>query len=359
MRSPVGAIGRHNGTRKGAGGNLPLDTTEHEGRNIANGYAKRARAKYLTTSLATALTEEAKRSGSPLQRAYRRSIYCGDVIEQADGKTRSHYCGARWCLVCSRVRTARAIEAYEPIVEKWSEPYMVTLTVRNVSGDDLARTLDDFARIFDLCKRSITGTHRLPFVAIRKLECTFSVHRGDYHPHLHIVIEGREQAELLRSLWLQRCGERADVAGQDVRPCNGNAVKELAKYMTKLTVRIHKTDGMRAAPVWALDRIFTAMKGRKSLQCFGFRLDRVVEQGIEGDDLHVTAADAVVRTEEKAPIYWRWEQAAADWIDHETGEVLSGYDPSERFRVFVESIGADPACGTGEVLNRPRDRIAA
>ena len=359
MRARLGAIGSDNGTRQRVGRALPLDTSEHDGRNTANPYVSRARAKYLTTSLSTGLTEEAKRSGSPLQRAYRRSIYCGDVIEQADGKTRSHYCGARWCVVCSRVRTARAIEAYRPIVETWSEPHMVTLTVRNVEGDDLARTLDDFARIFDLCRRSILTTHRLPFVAIRKLECTFSVHRGDYHPHLHIIVEGREQAELLRSLWLRRFGDRADAQAQDVRRCDANAMTELAKYLTKLTVRMHKTDGKRAAPLWALDRIFTAMKGRKSLQGFGFRLDRVVEEGIEGDDLHVTAADAVVRRDEKAPIYWRWEQAAADWIDHETGEVLSGYDPSERFRVFVESIGADPTCGAGEVLNKPRDRIAA
>lgn len=357
MRRPIGTIGRDNGTRQKLSGVSPLDTTEHEGRRSASPYVNRARAKFLTHSLATGLTEYAKRSGSPLERAYRRSIYCGDVIEQADGKTRSHYCGARWCVVCSRVRTARAIDAYRPIVETWSDPHMVTLTVRNVGGDELARTFDDFGRVFDLCKRSILTTHRLPFVAIRKLECTFSVHRGDYHPHLHIIIEGREQAELLRSLWLQRFGARAESAGQDVQRCSVGAVTELAKYLTKLTVKMHKGNGRHAAPVWALDRIFTAMKGRKSLQCFGFRLDRVVAEGIEGDDLHVTAADAVVRADEEAPIYWRWEQAAADWIDHETGEVLSGYDPSDGFRAFVEGIGGDSGDGAGEVLNRPRDRI--
>lgn len=331
------SVSGDNGDRVGKSG-VSLDTTEHGGRNRYP-YQRRARAKLLTRSLSTALAEHAKHNGSPLETAYRRSIYCGDVIEQRDGKTRSHYCGYRWCLVCSRIRTARALDAYQPIVETWRDPHLVTLTVRNVPAGELACTLDDFARIFDLCRRSVTNTHRLPFVALRKTECTYNQRRDDYHPHLHIVIDGRAQAELLRDAWLRRFGERAEASGQDVRRCKADAVAELAKYLTKLTVKTHKGEGRGVVSIGALDVIFTAMKGRKTLQPHGFRLESAVAEGIEGDELHVAAADALVRAEHQEPIYWQWVQEAADWVDRETGETLSGYDPSDRFRDFVESIG--------------------
>jgi hypothetical protein len=38
-------------------------------------------------------------------------------------------------------------------------------------------------------------------------------------------------------------------------------------------------------------------------------------------------------------IVWQWEQELADWVDQTTGEVLTEYDPSDRYRSFVETIG--------------------
>jgi hypothetical protein len=121
---------------------------------------------------------------------------------------------------------------------------------------------------------------------------------------------------------------------------------------------VHKSDGKRAVPVTALDESFRAMKGRKTLQPFGFRLSRETAESIEAEELRVEAAEALKHANDTTPIYWRWEPAVADWVDPETGEVLSGYEPSDRFRDFVESIIADsPPKASPASLRAAREAI--
>ena len=105
---------------------------------------KRARAKFLSRSLATALatvncecddldywSEEHQRwavmpchcgKRSPLEQSYRNTTYCADVLAQRDGQISGSYCGNRWCMVCNRIRTARAIIRYLPVVEALAGP---------------------------------------------------------------------------------------------------------------------------------------------------------------------------------------------------------------------------------------------
>jgi hypothetical protein len=147
-------------------------------------------------------------------------------------------------------------------------------------------------------------------------------------------VEGREQAELLRSLWLKRYPMLATAEAQNVVPCNEGTLVELFKYFTKLTTKT--VDGKRIIPVVELDTIFRAMRGRRVWQPMGFRLPKEVEEAIETEAIEVDGSDAVKRIEET--VHWQWSQQMADWVDRETGECLSEYEPGEGFRSFVESV---------------------
>jgi hypothetical protein len=297
--------------------------------NPQNLLKKRARAKYLSAPLACSLA----RLETPLQKSYWNTYHCASTITQEGGKQTSKYCGNRWCMVCNRIRTARAINAYVPVVETWGESFFVTLTLRTVTAEELPERIESMLKVVKGIGRSIRETHKLPFQAIRKLEVT-SRPGGLYHPHLHLVVEGREQAELLRSLWLKRYPMLATAEAQDVAPCNEGTLVELFKYFTKLTTKT--VDGKRIIPVVELDTIFRAMRGRRVWQPMGFRLPKEIEEAIETEAIEVDASDAVKRIEET--VDWQWSQQVADWVDRETGECLSEYEPGGGFRSFVESV---------------------
>lgn len=213
---------------------------------------------------------------------------------------------------------------------------MVTLTVRNCVGADLPATLGEMVKAFASCTRSIRRTSGFAVTALRKVECTYNVHEDTYHPHYHVIINGKEQAELLRNLWLRRFSDRTELAGQDVRPCGEGSLQELFKYFTKLTTKT-KDKKKRPMPIDALHTIFKAMRGRRVWQPCGFTLPKEIEEAIEGEEIEVTGTEAFKRPEDE--VYWQWDQEVSDWVDSQTGETLSEYVPSDGFRAFVESIG--------------------
>lgn len=304
-------------------------------------YAKRARAKYISVPLAVRLAE----LRSELEKSYRNSVYCSSVIVQEDDHMRTHYCGNRWCLVCNRIRTARAINAYHPIIAGdeaqgltgWAEPVAVTLTMRNCVAADLEQRIEDMQSAFQSCYRGIRRTDKLEFVAVKKLECTYSVPRDDYHPHYHVIVDGRDVAECLVSRWLSWWGGLADRRAQHVAEADEGSLLELFKYFTKLTTKSRDGRTRQIAPVEALDVIFCAMHRRHVWRPYGFRLSDYEEELIEGDEIKdLERSPAFKRVGEKA--IWDWVQDLHDWVDKTTGEALSEYEPGERFSQFVESI---------------------
>lgn len=290
----------------------------------------------LTRALSTSLAE----LRSPLEKSYRNSIYCSECIEQEGGVMTTRYCGNRWCVVCSRIRTARAINLYMPVIDAWESAYLVTLTVPNCSGEDLAGTIAEMLKVFTSCKRAIQRAGGA-LVAVRKTECTYNRQRGDYHPHFHVLVCGREAAEGLRRLWVDRWKGAAVWDAQDVRPCDRGGVLELFKYFTKLLTPAVKGSRRGVMPVEALDTIFRAMRGRRVWQSVGFTLPKELEEEIEGETLEVTGSAAFKRETER--VFWEWHQELADWVDSETGESLSEYEPTESYRKLVEGIGGEVA----------------
>ena len=282
---------------------------------------KRAQSKRLGYVLSTRLTEYAKsqigtEAGS-LEQSYRNTIYCAGVQVQADGMIRSRYCSNRWCPVCNRIKMGKAINAYLPHVEHWDDLHFVTLTVQNCQDFELedlvSRMLDAFACVGRKMVRDLGS-----FRAIRKLECTYG--KG-YHPHFHVVVEGSEAAYALRDAWMTYGPKytRREVSekGQDVRKADHDSLVELFKYATKLVAK-GPDGGRRFISCKRLDVIFRALRNRRTYQTYGFKVATDVED--------VTDAEAKVEAfkEVHRRVLWLWDQDMADWIDHETGECLSG-----------------------------------
>lgn len=283
---------------------------------------KRARAKHITVPMAVRLAE----LRTPLEKSYRNSVYCaGQLVQDGTGKLTGKYCGARWCLVCCRGRTARAIHSYMPVLTQWKDSHFVTLTLPNVPGEALSETIGEMLSAIKAIGRAVKRTDRLPFHALRKLECTVNPQRMDFHPHFHLVVEGRESAEAVRRRWLQRY-PRASPKAQDIRQCNEGSLKEMFKYFTKLVVTRGEGTAPRSfAPIPALDVVFRAMKGRRVFQPMGFRVARQSQN--ESEEIGAFG-DTPSPVRHGEAIMWEWAQDLHDWIDFETGEALSGFDPA-------------------------------
>jgi hypothetical protein len=261
--------------------------------------------------------------------SYRNAVYCNETLTQEAGKIAGKYCGTRWCLACNAIRTARAWNTYQPVLETWSDRQLVTLTIRNVTGPELDATIDELLKAATRVKDSLRKTDGVKLVAIRKLECTYNDKRDDYHPHLHFVVENRRMAELLVSRWLEQFSDRADSKAQDIRPATAGSAGELFKYFTKLVTK------EKMMPALALDVIFRALRGHRVYQNVGFTKPPIAEDE-EAELLLDKGTPAPTRPTET--IAWEWVQSASDWIDASTGDCLTGYEPGERFRRFVESV---------------------
>lgn len=320
---PVHTLGQPRRSAPGAPTGAPADR--------ALTLARRARAKYMTLPLAVSLAE----LRGPLERSYRNTVYCASVLDQREGKLTTKYCGNRWCLVCNRIRIARAISAYLPVLSLWGDKYFVTLTVPNCPGPDLPAVIERMHRELTNAKYRIKRTDHLPFVALRKLEVTYNPQRRDYHPHFHLVVDGEASANAIVRQWLSAYSEASPKA-QDVRLCDEGTLKETFKYFTKLVSKGSKVGQSVPIAAPALDVIFRAMRSRRVYQPMGFRVAvENVEQG-EGELLVEGSTAAVTRFAEE--VMWEWSQELTDWVDYTTGECLTGYQPSERFRDFVDSI---------------------
>jgi Replication protein len=277
---------------------------------------KRARAKFMTNSYVFSLAC----LRSPLQKAYNTTIYgCAAILLQVEDKITGSYCGYRWCLVCSRIRTAKLINGYLPQLEQLENKYFVTLTVPNCLGEKLKSTIDGMIKnvqlINKLCRRNKTN-----LVGLRKLECTYNAIRNDYHPHFHFIVQSKANAELLVSEWLKR-NPTATIQAQDLRIADNNSVFELFKYFTKIISN-------KAIYVKPLDIIFQAIKGLRTYQAFGLKM---ITEDIE--ELQSEIYTYITKVEHKV---WKWLES--DWVDEETGEVLTKYLPNDDLKKLLNNL---------------------
>jgi hypothetical protein len=323
---------------------------------------RRARAKFLSTPLGAALAECKLRArkiaelygedvnplAMAMEKSYRHTVYCSATLDIDNGKVTGRYCGNRWCLVCNRVRTGMIMTKYQPVLLQWRDRYFVTLTAPNVMEAQLPGELRRYRDDFTAIKRALNRTHKVKLVALRKLECTYNPKLDTYHPHFHVVVQGKQAAQLLHDEWLARRDDAKKIA-QDIRPADDNDVRELFKYFTKLITRTRETHKqvvraqVKVADAAKLDVIFSAMRGLRVFQPVGFTLPKAddAETAKIGETGHTAAPDRYrydrAGDDTARHDRFEWSQESADWVNDD-GEALAYYTPSDGMRTLVRGI---------------------
>ena len=306
---------------------------------------KRAKRKFASHALSVGLAGAAERNtDSILIKSYWNSYHCAAVLQKAkSGKITGKYCKCRWCLVCNAIRTAQAINSYSPVLDTWTDAHFVTLTQQTIPAERLVLQINEMQAIFKTIqelakKRFQRGTSDFKIVAVRKLECTYRPQSKYYHPHYHVITENKEMAEFLLSEWIKR-NPTAKSEGQDVRKANSGSYKELFKYMTKViasTGKTAKNDSKRLVHTKSLDIIFNAMRRRRTLQSVGFKLPKQI----------ANTEKTKVELEEVVAIL-QWQQSVTDWVDVDTGELLTNYRPVDGMQKLFDDISKNDPCKAG------------
>ena len=321
----------------GAVAGAVLDTTAQPHHTTQRSLWKRAKRKAWTEAVVEGLV--ALGTGTPLRYAYQSTLSCGSLVKQEDGKLSARYCCQRWCRVCNSIRSAKLYSAYAPALAGWTDAYFVTLTCPNVPAPRLVAEVALLTKAMPAIAKDMARTDRLTLTSLRKLEVTYNPTRKDFHPHFHLVVKGKVEAETLVRRWLEYFPD-ANAGAQKVIACAGDGVAgELFKYLTKDTVTVDGKE--RAIPSRALDTIYKAVKRRRTIQPTG-ALKAVKVGALEDADgaLELDTSTSAPSRRTK-PCLWSWVTSLTDWVDYDTGEVLAGYDPSPADRATLQRLRAE------------------
>lgn len=218
------------------------------------------------------------------------------------------------------------INGYLPAIEAMTNPYFVTLTIRNVKAYKLKSAIESMQSNFVRCKDALRK-QGIDLIGIRKVEVAFNEETREYHPHFHCVIDGCKESFKLVSEWLKRHPEQATIKGQDIRFADRNTSTELFKYFTKMLTK----DGQFLAP--EMDVAFRAMKGKRVFQPFG---------GIkkQSEDVELNDSTLIDWKPESTEI-WIHEQAGkfTDWYNSQ-GEALSEVELTDNTLELIKKITA-------------------
>jgi plasmid rolling circle replication initiator protein Rep len=280
---------------------------------------KRARAKALTDIMAGKL----KMLDSPLQKAYTNTLFCSSELVQVGNMIKSKYCKNRWCVVCNRIRTANLINGYMPALKKIEDKFFVTLTVPNVPGVELKRTIKLMLHNFKNLRKDF-HRRKTKITGLRKLECTYNPARDDFHPHFHLIVQGEQTAKDVIDSWLD-IYTLASRSAQDMRAADNNSALEMFKYFTKL-IGYDKKKKQLSFDAQSVDTIFRSIKNVRIFQPIGIKKMKHVTEEIE--EIQTQVYEGLPET--MGRIFWRWQPESTDWCDEETGQLLTGYTINDR-----------------------------
>lgn len=296
--------------------------------------------------------------GSALMEKYTNSLKCATLIKKDAEGISSRYCGSRWCNVCNRIATGKAINKHGQKIAEILDPWFITLTIPNVPGAELSHAAKNMSRTFAKIIEAYQIRQKrrgLQIVkGLRKIETTCNDQQINFHPHLHIIVDTEAAAQYILRAWLHHYPE-ASILGQDIKPATMGATLELFKYVTKMLPNKAKDqtwtnyfqDDTRIKLFFEMqDQIYKAIQGLRTFQTFGFEkqdqeaeiieIDTEQDQGAEEmKDLKKT--DNYEGIENASPGRYVWEPGANNWIDHTTGEeLLQNYRPPPNLVKLIE-----------------------
>jgi hypothetical protein len=320
-------------SEKQTSANVSLDTLAQLRKSTDEGKVKlqkRARAKYVQEPLILSLVDVAKAEGDEVsEKSYWNSYHCATVLTQKGDKIQGQYCNNRLCLVCSRIRTGKLINKYQPAFDKMKEAHFITLTVPSVKKEAIKSTLVQMQSTLKGIQE-VMRKRGTPLIGIRKLECNHNLLADTFNPHFHLIIEGEYESYVLLHEWLKRNPECSPNA-QHLRQCKPDDLHETFKYTTKLVTKEDsngKTNKKLISPQ-ALHEILKAFRNVRTFQNIG-NFGKV-NTDENDDDVDVKTIENYTHVPYATnKIEWIWSNH--DWINK--GNNLSDYKPSEAIEQF-------------------------
>lgn len=213
-------------------------------------------------------------SGTRLRRLRECGSMAWFVRDKESGQifVESNSCGLRWCPMCAaRVRKVSTVNAAEWI-RHVNRPKFLTLTLKHTNAP-LGHQVTHLYRYFALLRK------RLELKPLFKggiwfFQIKFNAEYQQFHPHLHVILDGKRTPRVLISeMWLDVTGDSCVI---DIRAVHDvdKAAAEVARYaatpcsLTKLDLP------------WAM-AVVKELNGRKLCGTFGTARNVHLRQKVE------------------------------------------------------------------------------
>lgn len=175
-------------------------------------------------------------------------------------------CNCRLCPHCQRKRSLKLSHRWSRLLDDFSSLRYVVLAERNSS--DLREGIKNLyaawkrLRSSRLWKTSVEG-------CIVVLEVTYNAKESTWHPHLNILFQGSYiPFEALRQEWSEATRHRGQTSW--IQAANTGTVRELLKYVTKLSDFVEQPD--------AVDAFLHATKNMRFIRTYGTLYNIPVEE---------------------------------------------------------------------------------
>lgn len=288
----------------------------------------RAKRKMITQKMVLSLIDVVTIKKDPnSNKSYWNTYYCQGKVYTSGNRLFGRYCKNRYCTICCSIRKAHIMNRYLPIIKEWEDPYFVTLTVKAVPQIQLRKFIKALTRGF----KKITAKYRkryqrgkgVKLKGIKSIECNFNPVKKTYNPHLHIIVPDKQTADILINEWLKLWTNKfTNRAAQDKRQVEDKegALIEIVKYGSKIFTEPDlnkKSKQTKSHNIYtaALDNIFTAMKGVRIFERFGFDLPAT-------NNLRDSKTSLLDQYEE-----WEYYPKHSDWLNSTGERSLAGYIP--------------------------------
>lgn len=312
---------------------------------------KRPKRKLIDQSLCLALIDVCKVSGDvDWIQPYWNAYHCQTHLITYNGRAYGDYCKSRFCSICKSIRKANFINLYRPIVEKWKNPYFLTLTVKSQPRSNLKYWVSGMVkalqRIQDRCRKRNERGKGIKLRFIRSMECNFNPIRKTYNPHFHIITESEEVANVLKTEWIKTWNQKfekslnykyyfTDPRAQDIRPIKTTeedlieCIKYGAKIFTDPTMR--KGKNKSTSPIIyaaALHEIHKAFKGHQLFTSCGFKLPE--------KENNKSSSKIICDFQN-----WEYKPEVRNWVNVQTGQVMTNFDINNKLESILIKINTE------------------
>lgn len=243
----------------------------------------------------------------------------------------ANFCRERLCPMCQWRRSLRLgvvlTQRIKNLDTTGLTPLFLTLTVKNVQGNDLAKTINEMlhAWYYKVCRRK--EWKKYVKHSIRTLEVTYNRIRHTYHPHIHAIIyvknsyfTGGKPAmtnEDFAKIWQSAMSldYKPIVDIRAIRKEMTHTVAEVAKYCVKTSDIICDTIKTTALVVKTLQE---ALRGRRLISGSGqlkFNIDKEMQKLVDEQD---PIADPIIEL-----LFFKWMKTAKRYHKMELDKILS------------------------------------